>query len=401
MVRWFLRYFNDKVKDPGFSFEYKSKNVYGLWEWAGAFGDLGTLIPFVVAYIAVMKLEPAGVLMAFAVSKIAVGFFYKIPIPVQPMKAIGTAAVTQVGTINPAMLYGSGIVTALIWLIIGFTNTTRFLTRITARPVVLGIVLGLGLLFIGNGVKMVLPELWLGGVCLALTLVLLWKPTVPAMFVLLLFGAFVALWQNPRLYQELSKMVPHFQLPSLNFHQLSWQGIVGGTLLLALPQMPLTLGNAIIAITAESNHLFPQHPVSERKLALSTGFMNLFSAFIGGVPLCHGAGGMAGHVRFGARTGGALVILGGLLLIMALFFSDSVEIIFGVFPQPVLGVILLVAGIELARTAWDRTIQRKDLIVLGLTAGLVLWNMLAGFIGGIILYYLLHRNNQQQPSLRA
>lgn len=129
--------------------------------------------------------------------------------------------------------------------------------------------------------------------------------------------------------------------------------------------------------------------------------MNLFSAFIGGVPLCHGAGGMAGHVRFGARTGGALVILGSLLLIMALFFSDSVEIIFGVFPQPVLGVILLVAGIELARTAWDRTIQRKDLIVLGVTAGLVLWNMLAGFIGGIVLYYLLHRNYQQQPSLRT
>ena len=401
MVHWFLRYFNDKVKVPVVSFEYKSKNVYGLWEWAGAFGDLGTLIPFVVAYIAVMKLDPAGVLMAFAVSKIAVGFFYKIPIPVQPMKAIGTAAVTQVGTINPAMLYGSGIVTALIWLIIGLTNTTRFLTRITARPIVLGIVLGLGLLFIGNGVKMMLPALWLGGVGLALTLVLLWKPTVPAMFVLLLFGAGVALWQNPGLYQELSKMVPHFQLPSLNFYQLSWQGIVGGTLLLALPQMPLTLGNAIIAITAESNHLFPQHPVSERKLALSTGFMNLFSAFIGGVPLCHGAGGMAGHVRFGARTGGALVILGSLLLIMALFFSDSVEIIFGVFPQPVLGVILLVAGIELARTAWDRTIQKKDLIVLGVTAGLVLWNMLAAFIAGIILYYLLHRNYKQQPSLRV
>jgi len=401
MARWFLRYFNHEFKVPVVSFENKSNNVYGLWEWAGAFGDLGTLIPFVVAYIAVMKLDPAGVLMAFAVSKIAVGFFYKIPIPVQPMKAIGTAAVTQVGTINSAMLYGSGIVTALIWLIIGLTNTTKYLTRITARPIVLGIVLGLGLLFIGNGVKMMLPGIWLGGVCLALTLVLLWKPTVPAMFVLLLFGAVVALWQNPGLYHELSKIVPHFQLPSLNFHQLSWQAIAGGTLLLALPQMPLTLGNAIIAITAESNHLFPQHPVSERKLALSTGFMNLFSAFIGGVPLCHGAGGMAGHVRFGARTGGALVILGGLLLVMALFFSDSVEIIFGVFPQPVLGVILLVAGIELARTAWDRTIQRKDLIVLGVTAGLVLWNMLAGFIGGIVLYYLLHRNYKQQPSLRA
>ena len=79
--------------------------------------------------------------------------------------------------------------------------------------------------------------------------------------------------------------------------------------------MPLTLGNAVIAITEENNRLFPDRPVNEGRIATSTGLMNIFSAGVGGVPMCHGAGGMAGHVQFGARTGGALVILGVVLLV--------------------------------------------------------------------------------------
>src|SRR5690606_13235643 len=101
-----------------------------------------------------------------------------------------------------------------------------------------------------------------------------------------------------------------------------------GGLILALPQVPLTLGNACIAVCAENNSVFPDRPVTERKVATSMGLMNLFSPAIGGVPVCHGAGGMAGHVRFGARTGGALVILGVILVFMALFLGGSVHLIF-------------------------------------------------------------------------
>jgi hypothetical protein len=91
---------------------------------------------------------------------------------------------------------------------------------------------------------------------------------------------------------------------------LTLNDFIVGTIFLALPQVPLTLGNAVIAITEENNRLFPNRPVNESKISTSTGLMNLLSASVGGVPMCHGAGGMAGHVQFGARTGGALVILG-------------------------------------------------------------------------------------------
>lgn len=368
-----------------------SGNAYGVWEWAGAFGDLGTLIPFVAAYLAIMKLDAASVLMPFAVSMIVVGLVYRIPIPVQPMKAIGATAATQASAVTPAMLYGAGLVTAVFWLVVALTNATRFVTRVAARPVVLGIVLGVGLLFMADGVKMTLSAPWLAGIAVALTLALLFRPRIPAMFGLLLLGAGVALWQNPGLVAELSQAAPRFHLPSPGLGQVSWEGLLGGTLLLALPQIPLTLGNAIIAIAAETNRLFPQRAVSERRIACSTGLMNLFSASVGGVPLCHGAGGMAGHVRFGARTGGSLVILGGILLVVALFLGDSVGTIFSFLPRPVLGVILFFAGVELALPSWDKTVQKRDLLVLATTAGLVWWNMLAAFLGGIALYYLLHR----------
>ena len=109
---------------------------------------------------------------------------------------------------------------------------------------------------------------------------------------------------------------------------------------------------------------------------------------LGGVPICRGAGGMAGHVRFGARTGGALVILGAVLIACALFFADSVGTLFRLFPLPVLGVILFFGGIELAASANGEPFSRGDRIVLVVTAGVALWNMGAAYIAGLLLYHV-------------
>jgi hypothetical protein len=128
-----------------------------------------------------------------------------------------------------------------------------------------------------------------------------------------------------------------------------------GAVFLALPQLPLTLGNAVIAVTEENNRLFPERPVTERKVAISTGVMNLLGGALGAVPMCHGAGGMAGHVRFGARTGGAPVILGTLLLILALFFSGSVSTLLQIFPAAVgIAFLLGMALHHLLERGWVR-----------------------------------------------
>ncbi|OFZ97783.1 MAG: sulfate transporter, partial [Betaproteobacteria bacterium RIFCSPLOWO2_02_FULL_62_17] len=318
-------------------------NRFDRMEWAGAFGDLGTLIPFVVAYISLLKMDPYGVLLAFGIAKIVSGLHYRTPFPVQPMKAIGavsTAQAAQTLTITPNAVYGAGIVTGLVWLILGATGTAKKLAELVSRPVAVGIVMGLGFAFMLEGIKMMSQGWWLGGAALLGTMLLLESRTLPVMFLLLLAGAFAAVAQDTALLDELGKVSVDFRLPAFALGTMTWNELVIGAIFLALPQLPLTLGNAVIAITEENNRLFPKHPVSEKKVAISTGIMNLLAPLIGGVPMCHGAGGMAGHVRFGARTGGALIILGAIVLFIALFFSSSVEILFRIFPEPILGVIL-------------------------------------------------------------
>jgi len=369
-------------------------NRYDRMEWAGAFGDLGTLIPFTVAYISLLKMDPYGILLAFGIAKIISGFYYKTPFPIQPMKAIGAVATTQAAqtiTITPNAVYGAGIVTGLIWFLLGVTGAAKKVADVVSRPVAVGIVMGLGFGFMLEGIKMMSADWLLGGAALLVTMLLLTNRAVPVMFLLLIGGAFVAVIQDPALLATLATVSVDFRLPSFALDSMTWREALIGTVFLALPQIPLTLGNAVLAVTEENNRLFPDRPVTEKKVAISTGIMNLLGPIIGAVPMCHGAGGMAGHVRFGARTGGALIILGTLLLIVALLFSSSVETIFRIFPAPILGVILFLTGAQLALGSCSFGNTKNDRFVSLVTAACAIWNIGLAFIIGVAAYHLLKR----------
>ena len=366
-------------------------NDYNKMEFAGAFGDLGTLIPFVVGYITLNKMDPLGILVAFGVFKIFVGLYFRTPVPIQPMKAIGGMAIAHAGSITPGMIWGSGIFTGLFWLLMGVTGAITWIEKITTKPVVRGIMLGLGLSFVVEGLSMMKGTPWIaiGGVII--TLLLLNSKRFPAMLCLLAYGIVVAFIQKPELIGELSNLSIRFRLPELTFGRISWKELLSGFVILGLPQAPLTLGNAIIGTVAENNQYFPDRKVTAKTISLDHGVMNLISTCIGGVPMCHGAGGMAGHIRFGARTGGALVILGVIVLFTGLFLSDSVSLIFQVFPRSILGVILFFAGVELALVVKDVKLKKENLFVLLITAGTAMWNMGVAYLAGLLLYYGLER----------
>jgi MFS superfamily sulfate permease-like transporter len=370
------------------------RNRFDRMEWAGAFGDLGTLIPFVVAYITVLGLDPFGILFAFGILMIACGLFYRTPFPVQPMKAIGAAAATQAAqtaVITAGAVYAATLVTGALWLILGLTGLTKRVADLVSRPVLVGIVLGLGLSFMLEGAKLMADNWWIGGIALAVALVLLTNPVVPAMFLLLIGGAALALFRDPALLDAFAAMAPALRWPALSIGAITWNDVLIGTLVLALPQVPLTLGNAVIAVTEENNRLFPDRQVTERKVSISTGIMNLFGGLVGGVPACHGAGGMAGHVRFGARTGGAPVILGIILLTLALFFSGSIATIFQIVPREILGVILFLTGAQLALGSCEFSRDKGERFATVVTAGLSLWNVGIAFVIGLAVYHLLKR----------
>mgnify|MGYP002476497772 FL=1 len=161
-------------------------NRFDRYEVAGAFGDLGTLIPFVIGYIVVTKIDPLGILFTCGIMMICSGLYYKTPIPVQPMKAIGSAAITQVSAVTPGMVWGAGVFTGLFWLVMGLTGTLDAITRFISRPVVRGIVLGLGLSFLVQGIRMMQSDFVTALIAMAITFMLLTNKRGPALFVLII-----------------------------------------------------------------------------------------------------------------------------------------------------------------------------------------------------------------------
>jgi MFS superfamily sulfate permease-like transporter len=366
-------------------------NEYNLQELAGAFGDLGTLIPFLVGYITISKMDPVGVLVGFGVFKIIAGLYYKTPMPIQPMKAIGTAAISHAGALTAGAIWAAGLFTGVFWLIMGLTGAVTWVSKITSRPVIYGIILGLGLGFIREGVRMMEVNPALALLAATLTFLLLSHERIPAMLILLGVGVLMAIAAEPALIGELGQTSLRLRLPEFALTELGQSDLVTGVLVLGLPQVALTLGNAIIGTVEENNQLFPDRPITVKAVAIDHGIMNLLGTSMGGVPMCHGAGGMAAHIRFGARTGGALVILGCVVLFVGLFWADSIATLFKLFPQAILGVILMFGGLELAAGVQGNLVQKGERYVMLLTAGVSMWNMGVGYGAGLVLWHAYQR----------
>lgn len=371
-----------------------ARNRYDRMEWAGAFGDLGTLVPFVVAYIGVLKMDPMGILFAFGAAMVVCGLYYKTPFPVQPMKAIGAVAAVQAvqtAVVTPHAVYVAALATGFIWLVLGVSGLSTRIAQLIPRPVVLGIALGLGVGFMLEGTKLMHTQWLLAAIGGALALLLAKNRTVPGMFALLGFGVMAGIYQRPELLDALATTGIEVRWPQFALSNFSSSDLFVGVVLLALPQVPLTLGNAVIAIKEENNRRFPEAPVTEKGVSISTGVMNLFSGAVGGIPMCHGAGGMAGHTAFGARTGGALVILGVILLVLAVFFSKSIGHLLQLLPTAILGVILLLTGVQLALYNLPSEASKAQAFVTLATAGMALWNVAIAFGVGLVLWQLAKR----------
>ena len=162
-------------------------------------------------------------------------------------------------------------------------------------------------------------------------------------------------------------------------------------LALVLPQIPMTLGNAVIAYADLSGEYFGKQSkkITYKATCISMAVANFLSSAIGGMPLCHGAGGLAAHFRFGARTAGSNLMIGFIFMALAIFLGRHCLAIIYLLPLSVLGVLFLFAGSQLALTILDIK-ERKELFVCLIILGITLaTNLAAGFIAGIAIAYLL------------
>ncbi|MGD9617840.1 MAG: putative sulfate/molybdate transporter [Alphaproteobacteria bacterium] len=311
-------------------------------ECSGAFGDLGTFIPHVIGAIAVAGLAPFGVLLGFGLFLIGTGLFYGLPVPVQPMKAVSAVILTD--GLRPGEVAAAGMILGAVLLLLGATGAISRFARLIPQSVSVGLQLGLGLLMAILGLKLILETPWIGFGSLILLLLLRCIPHYPAVPVTLA-AAICAGWLGGTSLPALTFAWPLPELIVPNWSEV-WRSIE----IAVLPQLSLTLTNAVIVTAALARELFPTTgaAASERRLALSSGFANVLLGPVGALPMCHGAGGLQAQYRFGARTGLAPIIFGSALLILAIGFADSAAALFAIIPAGAVGALLILAGIDLA-----------------------------------------------------
>jgi len=366
--------------------------AFGRQEWNGAFGDLGTDLPLLAGMILTAKLDAASVLILFGIMQILTGLLYRIPMPVQPLKAMATLVISQ--HLSSNILFGGGIAIGLTMGILTFSGALDLLAKWIALPVVRGLQLGLAMQLSLLALKDYTARDGLTGYALALVafllILLLQRRAYPAALFALGLGMLYAIFVSPDSARlTLDALLPSLSLPKLYAPTL--EDITQGFILLALPQLALSIGNSILATARAAQDLFPDAALNVRRIGLSYAAMNLFAPLFSGVPVCHGVGGLAGHYAFGARTAGSVIIYGGFYVLLGLLFSGSFEVLLHAFPMPLLGVMLLFEAVALSRVALALD-REHDLGITALTALIVLglpYGFLVGLLLGSLAYYAL------------
>jgi MFS superfamily sulfate permease-like transporter len=262
-----------------------------------------------------------------------------------------------------------------------------------------GIQLGLGISLASLALKNYVPALGAAGYVLAgacfLVIVLLWgNRRFPAALVVIALGlVYAAFTMNGQTVAAGVKLfTPHAHVPT-------WDAILTGLIVLALPQLPLSISNSVIATNQTLQDLFPERIITVRRIGLTYAAANVIAAFLGGVPVCHGCGGLAGHHAFGARTGGSVVIYGSIYLTLGLFFGGAVEHIVSAFPLPVLGVILLFEAAALMVLVRDVAPDTRGLLITMLV-GMLAFGVTQGFVVGLLVgaavFYLWQWRDQRR-----
>jgi SulP family sulfate permease len=375
---------------------------FTLAEFSGSLADLGVMLPLVLALISLNGMNATAAFAGIGFAYIFTALVYRLPIPVQPLKSVSALALAL--GLSPVMIITGAIWNAVAFLFMGLVGLDRWVQKAFPKPVVRGIQLGLAYLLLKSAWKLVNTpnNAWQGGLyftgwvlpwsyvltagaALSLLVLLRWKRDLAGL------GVFAFGIGLSTLHLGLPDPVLKVSAPTLFPLVPSWSQLLTGLWLLALPQIPLSLGNSIYATADAARVYFHERAgrVTERKLMLTMGINDFVAAVIGGVPVCHGCGGLTAHYRLGARTGGAPLMIGTIFLALGLLGGQTVMNLFALIPFPVLGVLLAYIG-------WQHALLARDLrgwhelttaiLVLGLSV--LSGNLAIGFVSGAVFFHL-------------
>ncbi len=362
---------------------------FTLEEVAGAVGDFGTIFPILLGVAIVCPdVNVSHFFLFLAAWFIITGLYYRLPVPIEPMKAIGAIVIAE--GLCAGEIVASGLVVGVLFLILGLVGGMTWLGDRIPKSVIRGVQAGLALLLLRTSLGYIVADALFAAVSIGIILVFFIAsqrtrvPDVSALLVLLIgLAAGIAVQGMPPF-----RLMP---LPALVIPMPT--DFIAGTWDLVLPQVPLTIANAILATSLLTYDLFPKKGVDPDRLSRTIGAMNLVSTPLGGFPMCHGAGGLAAMYRFGARTGGANIIAGIFILIFAVAFAPP-EVL-TLIPFGVFGALLVFVALELGK----HSAKTESYLVTGVIAVLTLVvGLSVAFIVGMLLAYVLKRRESRQQS---
>ncbi len=339
-----------------------------LRELSGALGDLGTLLPLTLGVIAVAGLAPTPIFLGFGIFYVATALYYRLPIPVQPMKAV--AAVMLTTEVTASGLAASGVIIGLMLLLLGVTGWISRLARLVPQSVLAGLQLGLGIALAIVSLELMATEPLVGAITAGLLIVLLFFPRYPSALTALLVAVVLG-WAMGATRLELAAVSATISIPPWP----SLQNFEQAVSVLVVPQLSLTLTNAVLLTALIASDYFGERAahVTPARLSITSGLANLVLTPFGALPMCHGAGGLAAHYRFGARSGAAPLFLGLLLIALALWPGNAGLMTLAAIPAAGLGALLLIASGELALTKRLFDCKPSCWPVIATTAAVTVW----------------------------
>jgi MFS superfamily sulfate permease-like transporter len=344
-----------------------------LAEIAGSLGDLGTLLPLMIALTLSGSISLPSTLVFTGLANIITGFVFGLPLPVQPMKAIAAVAIARRFSIGENM--AAGITVSVVVLVMSVSGLLEWFSRAIPVPVVKGIQVGAGLsLVLSAGTSLLGPLGWwnpswsdnylwaLFAFFFLLFVTVVEKRRrglIPYALIVFVLGLVLATIQlsTDRGHAHVSE--PHIWHPHIYVPQAKqfWT-----TVSASLGQLPLTTLNSIIAVSHLSTELLPNiAEPTPTALGISVASMNLIGCWFGAMPTCHGSGGLAAQYRFGARSGASIILLGLLKLVLGLFVGETIVDILREFPKSLLAIMVIAAGVELAKVGESLNVGARDL----------------------------------------
>lgn len=354
-----------------------------MWDVSGAFGDIGVLFPIAIALIVKNGFNPTALFLMAGLFYVASAYYFKITMPVQPLKAMSAIAIAT--GLSSSVINAAGIVMGIILLIIAFTGLSIRLGNIFPLSVVRGIQLGLGMMLIKASLNLMngdIPIAIIVGTILIACVFIIKKmpPLIPVMII----GIVISLKEI-----KVASIGPVALTPFIPDLNNLWMGLT----MLVLPQIALTFGNAIVATEATGRILYGERAekLNLKSIPLSMGIANIASGIAGGAPMCHGCGGMTAHCKFGATSERSGYVIGFTLIALAVLFGHSALSIVSAFPKGILGVLLFYVGVQHSLFIKDILKDKTSVLIASITAvfGFLLNNLTIGFLTGIVIHNVL------------